>query len=117
MYNYKNLDPTECEFISIIDLTELPNGERLFVTIDRFSIVIFNIAGYIYALGDICSHDGNPLDDALLQGYEIICQRHGGSFDVHDGKAISMPAIVDIPAYPTRVVDGKIEIGLPIEVS
>jgi nitrite reductase/ring-hydroxylating ferredoxin subunit len=35
---------------------------------------------------------------------------------VRSGKVLSLPAIVDIPAYPTRVVDGKVEIGIPLEL-
>lgn len=31
------------------------------------------------------------------------------------GKALSLPAIVDIPAYPVREREGEIEVGLPVE--
>jgi nitrite reductase/ring-hydroxylating ferredoxin subunit len=48
-----------------------------------------------------------------LEGYEVNCPRHGATFDVRNGRVLSLPAIVDIPAYPTRIVDGQIEIGLP----
>ncbi len=50
-----------------------------------------------------------------LDGYEVTCPRHGASFDVRTGKALSLPAVVDIPAYPVRVVNGRVEIGLPVE--
>ena len=115
MYNYKQLDPAECEFITIAPTAEVPNGERLFVEIDEQQIVIFNIAGEFFAIGDVCSHDNGPLGDGDLEGYEITCPRHGAVFDVRNGKVLSLPAIVDIPAFPTRVVDGQIEIGLPLE--
>jgi 3-phenylpropionate/trans-cinnamate dioxygenase ferredoxin component len=115
LYNYKQLDPTECEFVTIAPAADLSNGERLFVEIDEQQIVIFNIAGQYFAIGDVCSHDNGPLGDGDLEGYEITCPRHGAVFDVRTGKVLSLPAIVDIPAYPTRVVDGQIEIGLPLE--
>ena len=28
-------------------------------------------------------------------------------FDVRNGKAITYPAVIDIPAFPVRVVDGE----------
>jgi hypothetical protein len=28
---------------------------------------------------------------------------------------LSLPAIVDIPAFPVRAVDGQVEVGLPLE--
>ena len=115
MYNYKKLDPQACEFVAIARQEDLPNGERLFVEIDGEPVVVFNIAGEFFAIADLCSHDDGPLGDGDLDGYEINCPRHGASFDVRTGRVLSLPAIVDIPAYPIRVVNGQIEIGLPLE--
>lgn len=113
MYNYVHLDPQECEFIPVVEEKEFPAGERLFIEIDGDPIVIFNIAGEYFSIADLCSHDNGPLGEGDLDGHEIICPRHGARFDVRDGKALSLPAVEDIPAYPVRLVDGMIEIGLP----
>ena len=59
-------------------------------------------------------HDG-PLGDGDLEGMEIICPRHGARFDVQTGKVVALPAVVDIPAYPVRIKDGQVEIGVPLE--
>lgn len=114
MYNYSLLDPAQCEFVAVAGVDEVPDGKRLFISIDTHSIVVFNIAGGYFAIGDICSHDGGPLGDGDIEGFDIICPRHGARFDVRSGKVLSMPAFVDIPAYPVRIVDGQIEIGVPI---
>jgi len=113
VFNYHELDVEKCEFISIGLVEELPTGERLFLEIDEMPIVVFNIAGQIFAIADICSHDENPLGGGELDGFEVICPRHGARFDIRNGKSVSLPAIVDIPAYPIRVIEGQIEIGLP----
>ena len=113
MYNYKALSPEECEFVVVAETDELGNGERIFVDIDDLSIVIFNLAGQYFAIGDVCSHDNGPLGDGDLEGYAVVCPRHGARFDVRTGKVLSLPAFVDIPAYPVRVVDGQIEVGVP----
>jgi 3-phenylpropionate/trans-cinnamate dioxygenase ferredoxin subunit len=113
MYNYTQLEAAKIEFVSIAPLSDLPDGERLFVELDGKQIVIFNIAGGVFAIGDVCSHDNGPLGDGEIEEHEVICPRHGGRFDVRTGKATSLPAIVDIPAYPTRIVDGNIEVGIP----
>lgn len=115
MYNYKQLDQGQCEFIAVASTSELPEGERLFLEIDGQPIVIFKIGGQFFAIADVCSHDDGPVGDGLLDGYEIKCPRHGASFDVRNGKVLSLPGIVDIPAYPTRIVDGQVEIGIPLE--
>lgn len=116
MYNYTRLDVEKCDFIDVAALDELPVGERLFLDIDGSQIVVLNIGGHIFAIGDVCSHDDGPLGDGDLEGYEIHCPRHGASFDVRNGKVLSLPAIVDIPAYPVRIVSERIEVGLPKEL-
>jgi 3-phenylpropionate/trans-cinnamate dioxygenase ferredoxin subunit len=113
MYNYKVLETEKFEFITIAPASELGNGERLFLEIDELPIVIFNIGGELFAIGDVCSHDNGPLGEGEIEGNKIICPRHGARFDIQTGKALSLPAIVDIPAYPIRVVDGQIEVGIP----
>jgi 3-phenylpropionate/trans-cinnamate dioxygenase ferredoxin subunit len=113
MYNYAQLNPSALEFLEIVPADQLPEGERLYIEVGGKQIVIFNLAGKLFAIGDVCSHDNGPVGDGEIEENEIICPRHGGRFDIRSGKATSLPAVVDIPAYPVRVVDGMIEIGMP----
>jgi 3-phenylpropionate/trans-cinnamate dioxygenase ferredoxin subunit len=113
MYNYTQLDPSTVEFVRIAPISDLPDGERLFLELDGRPIVVFNIAGSLFAIGDVCTHDNGPLGEGEVEEHEVICPRHGARFDIRTGKATSLPAIVDIPAYPTRIVDGNIEVGIP----
>ena len=115
MFNYTQLDPSKVEFIQIAPLTDLPPGGRLFVEVDGRPIVVFNLAGTLFAIGDVCSHDNGPVGDGDLEEYEVICPRHGARFDIRTGQTMGLPAVVDIPAYPVRVVEGKIEVGIPKE--
>lgn len=114
MYNYNQFDPEQCEFVEIAEASELANGERLFIEVDEQPIVVFNIAGDLFAIGDVCSHDDGPLGDGDLDGMEIACPRHGARFDLRTGKVLSLPAVVDIPAYPVKVSEGKLYLGLPL---
>ena len=113
MFNYKIQDEVKMEFIVVSPVSELKNGERIFVEVGDRSLVIFNIAGDFFAIGDVCSHDDGLVGDGELEGFNIICPRHGAEFDIRTGKVMQMPAVIDIPAYPVRVVDGQIQIGIP----
>jgi 3-phenylpropionate/trans-cinnamate dioxygenase ferredoxin subunit len=113
MYNYSQIDPDNLEFINIAAVDELTPGERIFATIDGTQIILLNLAGELFAIGDVCSHDGNVLDDAPVEGFEMVCPRHGAHFDVRSGEAISLPAVVDIPAYHVRIRENRIEVGIP----
>lgn len=114
MLNYTEIAQDDCEFIEIASEDEIQNGERLHFEIDDLPLVVFNIGGEFYAIADLCSHDDGPLGDGELENMEIVCPRHGARFDVRSGKALTLPAVVDIPAYPVRVKNSKIEIGLPL---
>lgn len=115
MYNYTQIDESKVEYVEIAPASELPNGERLFVEIEGKPIVIFNIAGQYFSIADVCSHDDGPVGEGTLEGYNITCPRHGAQFDVRTGKVMQMPAVVDIPAYPVRIAEGMIQLGIPKE--
>jgi len=115
MENYGKLAQGKIEYILVGSVEELKDGARIFIEIDGTPIVILSINGQYFAIADVCSHDDGPVGEGNIEGYEIICPRHGARFDVRTGKVLALPAFVDIPAYPVRVVGEQIEIGLPVE--
>lgn len=104
----------EYDFVEIGDLGDISEGERLFVEIDDLEIVVFNISGEFFAIGDVCTHDDGPLGDGETDGHDVICPRHGARFDVRTGKARTLPAVVDIPSFPVQIEDGKLLVGIPL---
>lgn len=115
MYNYRTLETDKLEYVTVATTDELGNGERKLLDIDGEIIAVFNIAGAYFAITDVCSHDDGPVAEGELIGMEIECPRHGARFDLKTGKALTLPAVVDIPSYPVRVVGDEIQIGLPID--
>ncbi|MEW6566720.1 MAG: non-heme iron oxygenase ferredoxin subunit [Chloroflexota bacterium] len=115
MYNYRLLEGERLEYITVATVDELPNGERKFLDVGGEPIIVFNIAGRYFAIRDVCSHDDGPVGEGQVEGSEIECPRHGARFDLETGKALALPAVVDIPAYPVRVVGDEIQVGLPLE--
>ena len=113
MYNYTTLDESKVEFIEIAPASELPSGERLFIEVGGKSLVIFNIAGQLFSIADIGSHDDGPVGEGDVENFNITCPRHGGEFDIRTGKAVQLPVVEDIPAYPVQVREGNIFVGLP----
>ena len=113
MFNYTTFEESKTDFVEIAPASELPSGERLFVDLGDKPIVIFNIAGQFFAIGDVCTHDYGPLGDGMVEGFNVVCPRHGAEFDIRTGQAVQMPAVVDIPAYPVQVRDGTLFVGVP----
>ncbi len=113
MFNYQEIEAEDLEFVTVAKVGELGDGERIILDVDGEPIALFSIAGDYYAIADVCSHDDGPVAEGALDGFEIECPRHGAHFDLRSGKALTLPAVVDIPAYPVRVRNGEIQIGLP----
>jgi 3-phenylpropionate/trans-cinnamate dioxygenase ferredoxin subunit len=68
--------------------------------------------GEFYAIDDVCTHDGGPLDQGEIFDDQIECPRHGARFDVRTGKALTLPAIFPIKTYPVKVEGQDILIEL-----
>lgn len=115
MNSYNKIEANSFEYVPIAGINDLSIGERLFVEIDDQELVVFNIAGEYFAIGDFCSHDDGPLGEGDIDGFNVICPRHGARFDIRSGEVTSLPAVVDIPSYPVKVVGEQIQIGIPIE--
>lgn len=103
------------EFVTVASIDELVNGERMIFEIGDLPVALFNIGGQFYAIADLCSHDDGPVAEGELEGLEIVCPRHGARFNLETGEALTLPAVVDIPTYPVRVVGNEIQIGVPIK--
>jgi len=99
------------DFVTVAQADEFRPGERIVVEISRKWVAVFNVDGEYHAIQDICSHDGGDLADGELIGCEIACPRHGARFDIRTGKVMSAPALVDIPAFEVRVLDGQVQVA------
>jgi 3-phenylpropionate/trans-cinnamate dioxygenase ferredoxin component len=91
---------------------ELPTGRAEVVSVGGRQIALCNVDGEIFAIDDVCTHDGGPLGEGELIDHQIECPRHGALFDVRTGKAVTLPATVPVSTYPTRVTDGTIEVEI-----
>ncbi len=94
------------EFVRVAAVADIPDPGKMVVEVDDELVAVLHIGGSFYAIDDICTHDGGPLAEGELEGYEIICPRHGARFDVRDGQALCMPA-----TSPTQCHDVKAEGG------
>jgi nitrite reductase/ring-hydroxylating ferredoxin subunit len=94
-------------------LDDLKEGEPLGVEIASYHIALYRVGQEFYATGNICSHAEALLSDGVLDGCEIECPLHMGRFDIRNGEALTSPVEIDIPTYPIRVADDRLEVCLP----
>ncbi|PZR57480.1 MAG: biphenyl 2,3-dioxygenase [Candidatus Meridianibacter frigidus] len=83
--------------------SEIAPGTTRKVTLGNTDVLLCNVEGEIYAIEDVCTHDGGELDQGELEGERIMCPRHGAYFDVRTGAALTLPAILPVPSYEVRI--------------
>jgi 3-phenylpropionate/trans-cinnamate dioxygenase ferredoxin subunit len=94
------------EWIRVCATSELLPGEYR-VAWDRDTpIAVFNLDGELYAIEDVCTHDGGELTGGVIEGRQIECPRHGARFDIVTGEALCPPAYEPTATFPVRVEDG-----------
>lgn len=91
------------KFIKVARREEIGPGQKRIVEVDGILVVVVNFDGNFYAIEDVCTHDGGPLGEDGLEGYQIICPRHGARFDVRTGEVLALPAFEPVPTYEVRV--------------
>jgi 3-phenylpropionate/trans-cinnamate dioxygenase ferredoxin subunit len=89
------------------------------VTIGEKAILLVRVGDDYFAVDNACTHMGGSLYDGALEGYDVVCPRHGSAFDVRTGKLTKDGKLAFIkvkPAglgsYPVKVEGEDILIGV-----
>jgi|SRR5512143_2218984 3-phenylpropionate/trans-cinnamate dioxygenase ferredoxin subunit len=97
----------------VANAQDIEAGTATVVEADGRRIALCNTGDAFHAIDDICTHDGGPLDQGKLDGTTIECPRHGATFDVVTGRALTLPAVRPVRTYATRVEDDEVEVEVP----
>ena len=94
------------DFVKVADTKDIQPSHMKEVQLDGENICLANVEGKYYAIGNVCTHEGGPLADGTLEGYEVECPWHNSKFDVRTGEVIDPPASEPEPTYQVKV-DGN----------
>jgi len=90
---------------------DVPRGAHRVYEIDGRFIAVYNVQDTLYAIEDLCTHDGNPLSDGAVEGSEVICARHGARFCLRTGAALSPPAYEPVATFAVETRGGRLRIA------
>jgi 3-phenylpropionate/trans-cinnamate dioxygenase ferredoxin subunit len=95
-------------FVKAAKVSDIPPGRIRVIELGEEDVAVCNVDGEIYAVANVCTHDGGPLGDGYLLGDEIECPRHGARFNVRTGEVKTLPAIIPIPTLEVKIEGGEI---------
>lgn len=96
------------DFVKVASVADVPDPGKLMLEIGERLVVLAHVGGQFFCIDDVCTHDGGPLGEGTLEGYEIACPRHGAKFDVRNGCAKTMPATENTVSHDVKVDGGEI---------
>jgi nitrite reductase [NAD(P)H] small subunit len=102
----------------------IPPREGRAVSVAGREIAIFNLgpstalgtADRFLAVDNQCPHKAGPLADGIVTGTSVVCPLHTWKISLVDGRVERPSASGDqgVTAYPTRVDEGVVVVGVPI---
>jgi len=93
------------EFVRVADLSDIPEGTALKVTVDNRPVAVVNTKEGVFAISDYCSHADISLSEGEVVDCTIECWLHGSQFDLRTGAALGPPAVASVDTYAVRLVD------------
>lgn len=101
------------EFTDAIADNDLSEGEMVCAKVGDIPVLIARQSGKVYAIVNICSHLGGPLNEGeLLPNACVKCPWHGSEFSLKTGGVINGPATEAQPKFEVRIQNGKIQVRL-----
>lgn len=92
------------EFQEVAKLSDIPEEAGLCVTVGKLKIGLFRHKGEVYAINNVCPHQGAPLSEGFFDDGIVRCPVHAWEICVETGRVINRTEKVD--TYPVRV-DGE----------
>ena len=92
--------------VRVCAVDELPVGFARRFSVDGREVALVNLGeDGVHALDAVCSHEHAWLDEGEVDTDEgtIECPKHGSTFDVASGNALTLPAVAPVASYPVTV--------------
>jgi len=107
------------KYVKVAQTGEFDLVNKKKIILDGKEILVTKIDGSYYAIDNSCSHMGGSLYDGKLDGFHIVCPRHGSIFDARTGAVVqrgklflAKVKVTDLRGYPVKIEDTDLLIGL-----
>lgn len=82
-------------------------------------LCVVHIGDDWYVIGDRCSHADYSLSegDVWAEDLEVECPKHGSTFSLTTGEALTLPATQPVPVYAVRVDGDDVVVTVDAEAA
>lgn len=97
-------------FTAVMKESDLPTDKPVRARLEGQAILLVKREGQIFAITEICPHQGGPLAEGTLRGDAIECPWHGSQLALADGHVVCGPTTYPARSFDVRVRGGQIEV-------
>ena len=95
-------------FQKVANKMDIKEGSLLGVELEGNKIALAMINGQVFAIDAVCSHQGAPLEEGTLEGFNLTCPWHYAVFDVRNGKVSDRTVWAkNQTSYPVNIDESK----------
>jgi ferredoxin-nitrite reductase len=77
----------------VIRPDDIPENGAKMIRVKGDEMAVFKRDGQVYAIQNICPHEGGQLSKGWLEGDEVVCPLHGYKFHLKTGRCSTDPAL------------------------
>lgn len=93
---------------------EVAPGTMRSVDVDGQSVLVVNVSGELFAVGNHCGDTPLPLHFGTLQDAELQCSWHGCRYDVRTGQRMD-GGPEHLAVFPVAVDNGEVRVAVGVE--
>ncbi len=93
--------------VKLTTINDLKPGHMTCIELNQRRILLANVAGTLYAVDEMCTHEDWPLCNGALKGDSVECPLHGSRFDLKTGIPLDEPATQPLKTYPVVVINNE----------
>lgn len=94
-------------FAYVCDVNEIEESRAKLFCIDKERIAVFRHENKLYAVHNVCKHQGGPLGEGKIIDGCITCPWHGYQYLPHNGQS-PPPFKEKVSTYDLKIVEGKV---------
>ena len=99
-------------FVKVASINEVKLNSMMGFKINDTKILLANLNGNYYSIGDKCMHRGCQLSKGKLQGENVVCPCHGSTYELKTGNFTKGPTGKPEPKYEVKVEGNDILVNI-----
>src|SRR5262249_31558185 len=99
-------------FKTVARLEDVSAGMMKAFDVDGIRILLANVEGEIYAVGNMCPGSMAPLDLGSFSPPILVCAWHNEAYDIRTGKRVDGKDSPRLTVLPIALVDGSIQVAV-----